>query len=205
MCNVTHSLFVIMKRCDETAFHKMCDITHPLFVIGKMWWDCLSQTVQCHSTICWWNRCNETAFHKMCKCHPPQQAVSHRKRCDQTPFHKMWNITHFLLVIRKMWSNCFHKHLQHCLHPVSHGGKIHRIMFQTNLQSYSHTAGHWQKFDNVIEILDPHDMLLTFYVYRKRSDFTAFTISLTIWGKKNVSKLSCSRVASITHFLLGWN
>ena len=91
MCNVTHLLLVIgtdvlrmlftkcvmsltscghMKRCDETAFHKMCNITHSLLVIGKdvmrlpftkcaipltSYWshdifdEIDSQNVQCHS------------------------------------------------------------------------------------------------------------------------------------------------------------
>ena len=102
MFNECHSLAVgHKKRClDETAFHKMSNVTHFLLVIGKdvmrlpytrcwmsltrcwsqeeMWWDCLSQNVQCHSL-----------------------AVGCRKRCDETAFPKMCNVTHFLLVIGK--------------------------------------------------------------------------------------------------------
>ena len=83
-----HSLPVShRKRCDETAFHKIWNVTNFLLVIGKdvmklpftecampltscqtyekMWWDCLSQNVQCHSLT-----------------------VGHRKRYDELPFTK---------------------------------------------------------------------------------------------------------------------
>ena len=53
-----------------------CNVTHLLLVIEKMWWDCPSQNVQCHSL-----------------------SVSHRKWCAQSAFHKMCNITDSLLVI----------------------------------------------------------------------------------------------------------
>ena len=101
MCNlnVTHKLLVIRKKCDEIAFHKMCNVTHFLFTgkyvmrlpltkcatsltscwsYEKMWWNCLSQNVQCHSL-----------------------SVGHGKRCDETGFHKMCNVTHNLFVIGK--------------------------------------------------------------------------------------------------------
>ena len=41
----------------------------------RMWWDCLSQYMQCHS-----------------------QPVGHRRRCDETAIHNMYNVTHLLLV-----------------------------------------------------------------------------------------------------------
>ena len=74
------------RKSNETAFHKMCNVTHFLLATGKdvmnyppftkctrsltfcwwqekMWWDCLSQNLECHS-----------------------QAVSHRNRCNDTTF-----------------------------------------------------------------------------------------------------------------------
>ena len=49
-----------------------------------MWWDCLSQNVQCHSL-----------------------AVGCRKRCDETASHNTFNITHNLYnKIMIMCSNC---------------------------------------------------------------------------------------------------
>ena len=44
-----------------------------------MWWDCVSQNVQCHS----------------------QAEIGHRKICDGTVFHKTCIVTHLLLVIGK--------------------------------------------------------------------------------------------------------
>ena len=75
MCNVTHKL---MKRCDETAFHKIWASLTPCCSYEHMWWDCLSQNVQCHS-----------------------QAVGHRKNVIRLPFTKIRNVTYTLLIILK--------------------------------------------------------------------------------------------------------
>ena len=128
------------KRCDEIAFHKSCNIkAHNLLVRGKvmrlpftkcamsltscwswkMWWECLSQNVQCYPptvicvydtyirlsfTKCAWHLlavfhrqgCDETVFHNTAQCYQP--AVGHRMRLL---FTKICNVTHLLLVIGK--------------------------------------------------------------------------------------------------------
>ena len=119
MCNLTHLLLVIVwKDMMRLPFTKC--LTHLLWGIGKdvvrlpftecvisltnwwseekMWWDCLSQNVQCRShTVGHRKRCDETAFHKMCNL--THILFSHRKRCDETTIHKMCNLTHLLLII----------------------------------------------------------------------------------------------------------
>ena len=50
--------------------------------------------------------------------------------------------------------------------------------------------------------LDQHDMIPTFYIYMKRCDSTAFINYSQSIEQNNVSELTCSKVASITHFLL---
>ena len=140
-----HSLAVDHRKgCDsETGFHKMCNVTDLLLVIVKdvmrvpvtqctmsltscwsweeMWWDCLSQHVQCHLQAVGHRKwCDETGFHKRCnvthkllvmgkdgwdylsqnmQCY--SLAVGHRERCDKTACPKMYHVTHFLLVIGK--------------------------------------------------------------------------------------------------------
>jgi hypothetical protein len=143
MCNITHFLLVIGKGCQERWFHNMCSVTHRLLVIEKgvvrltctkctimsltccwshenMWWDWLSQDVQCHSQTVgiektWQNclsqnvqcylllasqrhSCDRTAQNVQCYSH----TVGHRWRCDETALHKMCDVTHSLLVI---WKN----------------------------------------------------------------------------------------------------
>ena len=79
MCNhVTHSLLVIRKDVMRLPFTKCAMSLTNCWWEDKMWWDCLSQNVQCHSL-----------------------PVGHRRRCDETAFHKMHNVTHSLSVIGK--------------------------------------------------------------------------------------------------------
>ncbi len=83
-----------------------------------MWWDCLSQNVQCHSLpVDQWKGCDGLSFTKCVMsltnywswekmwwdCHSQNgqyhsQTVDHRKSCDETAFHRMCNVTHRLLV-----------------------------------------------------------------------------------------------------------
>jgi hypothetical protein len=119
------------------------------------------------------------------QCH--SLAVGHRKRCDDTAFNKNLKVSHMLSVIGN-------KH-------------ISITTPQKYLQFYSHTVGKIL-ISSSFEQPNQHDMLLTFYVHRRICDFTAFmkhAISLTSCRTKNLSKFSCSRVASTTHFLLQWN
>ena len=72
MWNDTHKLWVIERNVMRLPFTEcQCalNVTHFLWSSKKMWLDCLSHNVQCHSL-----------------------PVGHRKRSDpsQTAFHKIW-------------------------------------------------------------------------------------------------------------------
>ena len=79
-----------------------------------MWWDCLSQNMQCHSL-----------------------AVGHRKRSDETAFHKMCNITHLLLVVGKDWMRLpSTKCATHILLVIG------KDLIKQNVQCHSQSIGH---------------------------------------------------------------
>ena len=104
MWNAKHWLLVIGKDvirllsqdvqwCHSLGYRSLKDvmgmpfIKHAMSLTGccsqeKMWWDCLSQNMQCYTPT-----------------------VGHRKKCDETAFHKMCNVTHMLLVIGKDMMN----------------------------------------------------------------------------------------------------
>ena len=142
-----HSLAVGHRKiCDETAFSKMCNVTHLLLVIGKdvmrlplpkfsmsltccwawerMWWDCLSHNVQCHSLPVghgkqmWWDCLSQCV-----QCH--SLAVGHRKDVMRLPFTKCTISLTFCWSLEMMWWDC---HSQ-------------------NVQCHSHSVGHWKRCD----------------------------------------------------------
>ena len=121
MCNLCHSLpGGHRKGCDETASHKMCNVTHNLLVIRKdvmrlpftkfampltgcwsyekMWWDCLSQNVQCYShTVGHRQNFNKVIFWTTKPAWHAANLLVYRKSChDFIAFHKICNITHNL-------------------------------------------------------------------------------------------------------------
>ena len=108
-----HSLAVgHRKRCDETTFQRMCNVifTHKLLAITgryvmrlpyiecampltscwpqeKMWWDCLSHSVQLECcSLASWSRSQENMWWDC--------------------LSQMCNVTHNLLVIGKKWWDC---------------------------------------------------------------------------------------------------
>ena len=66
-----------------------------------MWWDCLSQNVQCNSLAVRIGKVVTQIRLSSTKCAWHPLPVGYKKICDETALHKMFNVTHLLLVIGK--------------------------------------------------------------------------------------------------------
>ena len=131
-----------LKRCDETAFHKMCNICHSQTVgHRKRCWDCLSQMCIITHKLLAIGRDVMTAFHKISNVtHKLLVIGKHvktafhemgnvtyilsaivRERCDEAALHEMCNVTYSLLVIWMSWANCLSQNVQYHSLAVGHG------------------------------------------------------------------------------------
>ncbi len=178
------------KICHETAFHTMCNVTHNLLVIRKddirlplttcaisltaclsyanMWWDSLSQNVQCHhslAVVIGKDVISLTGFHQICN-------VTHNllvigKDVIRLPFTKCamsltfcwsWiidvmtqicNITYSLLVIAKdvMRICIFHKICNITDSLLVREKDVMRLPFSQNVQCHSLPVGHRKRCD----------------------------------------------------------
>src|SRR6266576_2249447 len=146
-------LLVIGEDVMRLPFTKCALLLTSFWSLEKISQDCLSQNVQCHSL-----------------------AVGHRKRCDETAFHKMCNVTHKLLVIGKDVMRLPSKMIFNVAHILSVIWKRYIEPLLRNICNVTHIllAIGTCFIRSSFEPLNQHDMLLTFYVHRKRSNFTAF-------------------------------
>ena len=187
MCNVTHSLLVIGKRCDES-------------------WNCLSQNVQCHSHAVGHRKiCDKLSF---TKCAMSLTPYWYRKRCEETAFHKMCNVTHFLFIIgkdvmrlpftkfampltgcwsyEKMWWDCLSQNVQCYSQTVGIGKYIQW------LSGHNCNVTHILFARSSFALLSQCDMLPTCYIHWKDVIsllFTKLAISLTICRRKQCVKI----------------
>ncbi len=167
------------------------------------------------------------AFHKMCI---TLTYCSSWKRCDvmRLPFIKCgMSLTRYQSQKKMCW-DCLSQNVQYQYHPLPVGHRKRCVILpSTKIFNVAHIL--WviyieQLFRNICNVtyilgkicimscfgpLNQKDMLLACYGHRKRYDCTAFhetcNITHNLHNKTSLSKLSCSRVASVTHFLLKWS
>ena len=164
-----------------------------------MWWGCLSQNVQCHSlSVChlWWDCLSQNElYHLLPICHEKDRWDYLSQMCNAThslfviakhvmrlPLTKAFNVAHILLVVGKKYIEQFFRSICNVTH-------ILWVMSNILISSLSSP-------------LNQHNMMPTFYIYMKRCDSTAFINYSQSIEQNNVSESTCSKVASITHFLL---
>ena len=175
MCNVwTHILLVIMGK-DVMSLHKMCKVTHLLLVIGRDVMRMPFTKCPMSLTTCW-------LFRKDVMRLPFTKYAMTLTRCwswEKMSFHKMCNITHFLLVIGKMWwdSDCLSQNVQCHSHPVSHRNKHDETAFH-RMHNVTHSllfmGMMW--WECISQYVQCHSLPVG---HKKRCDETAFHKNIT--------------------------
>ena len=144
-----------------------------------MWWDSLSQNVQCHL-----------------------QAFGHRKRGDETIFHKMWNVTHSLLVIGKdVIRLCFTK----CAMPLAACWTDEKMWWDCLSQnSMSFTRCRSQEnmwWDHCSKNVQCHSLAIGHI--KDVMSYLSQMCKLTCCGRrKRCDETIFHQVCNVTHFLL---